>query len=71
MEAWKELPSENVSSGYMQAYHITAEVIKAKVDNKFLGVGGTGGTPHVGVRADFKDNATRNGLTRKDGRVFL
>ena len=45
-----------------------AEVIKAKVDNKFLDVGGT---PHVGVRVDFKENATRSGLTRKDGCVFL
>ena len=45
-----------------------AEVIKAKGDNTFLGVGGI---PHVGVRAYFKENATRSGLTRKDGRVFL
>ena len=43
-------------------------MIKAKGNNKFLGVGGT---PHVGVQADFKENATRSGLTRNDGRVFL
>ena len=43
-------------------------MINSKVDNQFLGVGGT---PHVGVQVDFKDNATRIGLTRKDGRVFL
>ena len=43
-------------------------MIKAKGDNKCLVVGGT---PHVGVQADFNDNATRSDLTRKDGRVFL
>ena len=45
-----------------------AEVIKAKGDNNFLDMDGT---PHVGVRADFKENDTRSGLTRKDGCVFL
>ena len=43
-------------------------MINAKGDNKFLDVVGT---PHVGVQADFKENATRSGLTRKDGCVFL
>ena len=43
-------------------------MIKAKVDNKFLDVGGT---PHVGVLADFKGNATISGLNRKDGCVLL
>ena len=57
-----------MASGYIQSYRIAADVIKAKGDNKFLGVGGT---PHVGVWADFKDNTTRIGITRKDGRVFL
>ena len=41
-----------------------AEVIKAKGDNKFFDVSGT---PHVGVRADFNENANRSGITRKDG----
>ena len=68
MEVWKELTSAKVASGYIQAYRIAADVIKAKGDNKFLGVGST---PHVGVWADFKDNTTRIGITRKDGRVFL
>ena len=43
-------------------------MINAKGDNKFFNVGGT---PHVGVRAYFKENATRIGLTRKDECVFL
>ena len=43
-------------------------MIKAKSDNKFLDVGGT---PHVGVLEGFKGNATKSGLTRKDGCVFL
>ena len=43
-------------------------MIKAKGDNKILDVGGT---PHVGVQAEFKENATRSGLTRKDGCVFI
>ena len=43
-------------------------MIKAKGDNKFFDLGGT---PHVGVRADFKENATISGLTRKDVCVFL
>ena len=43
-------------------------MIKAKGDNNFLDVGCT---PHVGVQADFKENATRSGLTRKYGCVFL
>ena len=44
---WKEfLPSANVASGYIKAYRIASEVIKAKVDSKLLGVGGT---PHVEV----------------------
>ena len=61
-----------MASGYIQSYRIAADVIKAKGDNKFLGVGGSvGGTTHDGVRADFKDNTNRIGLTRKDGRVFL
>ena len=42
IEVWKELPSENVASGYIQAYRIASEVINAKCDNKFLGVGGCG-----------------------------
>ena len=42
-------------------------MIKAKSDNKFFDVGGT---PHVEVRAEFKENATISGLTRKDGYVF-
>ena len=54
--------------GYIKSYRIAAEVIKAKGDNKFLVVGGT---PHNGVRAYFKENATRSGLTINDGRVFL
>ena len=68
MEVWKELTSAKVASGYIQAYRIAADVIKAKGDNKFLVVGGT---PHNGVRAYFKENATRSGLTIKDGCVFL
>ena len=44
------------------------ELIKAKGDNKFFDVDGT---LHVGVKADFKENATRCGLTRKDRCVFL
>ena len=68
MEVWKELLSAKVASSYIQAYRIAEEGIKATGDNKFLGVGGT---PHVGVWADFKDNTTRIGITRKDGRVFL
>ena len=72
MEVQKELTPVKVASGYIQAYRIAADVIKAKGDNKFLGVGGSvGGTTHDGVRADFKDNTNRIGLTRKDGRVFL
>ena len=43
-------------------------MIKAKGENKFYDVGGT---PHVGVRVGFKENATISGLTRKDGCVFL
>ena len=42
--------------------------MKAKGDNKLLSVGGN---LHVGVQAYFKENATRGGLTKKDGRVFL
>ena len=67
-EVWNQLPYAKVASGYIQAYRITAEMIKAKGDKNFLGVGGT---PHVGVRSDFKENATRSGLTRKDGHIFL
>ena len=44
------------------------ELIKAKGDNKFFDVDGT---LHVGVKADFKENATRCGQTRKDRCVFL
>ena len=47
---------------------MAAEVIKAKGENKFWDVGGTS---HVGVQADFKENATRSGLTRKDGCLFI
>ena len=43
-------------------------MIKAKGDNKLFDVGGTS---HVGVRSDFKENATRSGLTRKYWCVFL
>ena len=43
-------------------------MINAKGEIMFLGAGGT---PHVGVRADFKENATKIGGTRKDGRIFL
>ena len=38
---WKDFPSAKMASGYIQAYRIASEVIKAKGDNKFLGVGGT------------------------------
>ena len=65
---WKELPYAKVESGYIQANQIASEVIKAKGDNKLLGVGGT---PHVGVQADFKESNTRSVLTRKGGYVFL
>ena len=43
-------------------------MIKAKGDNKFLD---GGGTPHVGVRENFKENANRSGITRNYGCVFL
>ena len=44
------------------------EVIKDKVDTMFLG---EDGTPHVGVRADFKENANPSSLTRNYGNVSL
>ena len=62
---WEELPSSKIASGFIQAYRIAAEVIKHRGSNAFLG---TCGTPHVGIRRDFKETAT--GLTRRDGKVF-
>ena len=59
-----ELLNSKIPSGFIQAHDIAAQVIKAGVDNKFLGIGGPQGTPHVGVRQ------TDDGLVRRESKIF-
>jgi hypothetical protein len=68
LRVWMELvPNAKIASGFLQAHHIAAQVIKAGGDNKFLGVSGR--LPDVGVRKDFHQQ-TDDGLVRKDSKIF-
>jgi hypothetical protein len=63
---WAELQNAKIASGFIQAHHIAAHVIKAGGGNKFrgnkfLGIGGTG---HVGV------HQTDDGLVWIDSNIF-
>lgn len=69
-EVWENFPLEKVASpGFVHAYRITKDVIKAKGDNNFLGIRGS---IHVGVDQDFKATDTAGlVLVRKDGKVIV
>jgi hypothetical protein len=58
---WNELPNSKIASGFIQASHITKEVIKQNGDNCFLG---TQCRISTGIWRDFKEMA--KGLSGKD-----
>ena len=65
-KAYKQLPSNKITSGFIKAYRLAGRIIKYKGDNSAL-VGSSSGN-RTGVIDDFY--STDKGFTRKDDKIF-